>query len=163
MKLSLLTFILTATALTTTHAALNFPPATITTSKGITCEIKVAKTDKELNPAVKLLQRQFGKSTVLHRADDQEICAYLAGKQLAGVLKIEIPTKRRPYVYITHFSVDKNHRNKGIGSSLLTYLFEHTAYPIELCSENKAAARLYRKLGFVTYDAKDHTKMRKEK
>jgi ribosomal protein S18 acetylase RimI-like enzyme len=161
LSLRLITFTLSILTLNLCHAALTLPPEDITTSKGITYTIKLARHDKEISPAIKLLQRQFGESTVMHRAHDQEICIYTTGNQLVGVLKIESPVKHHPSIFITHFTVDKNHRNKGIGSALLTYLIKHAAGPIELSSENKAAARLYRKFGFISYDPKDPQKMRK--
>ena len=59
--------------------------------------------------------------------------------------------------FIDFLCVDKNHRRKGVASSLLDYVYDNTGYRhyvLEVLSKNTGAIKLYKLLGYKQTDIK---------
>ena len=145
------------------QAMLAFPEKSFTTKTGKAYTISLAQTDDEKEMVKIFLEKRFEK--ILYTPQHQDLCIYLSkkdsSKRLIAAAHFLHPTEERSYLFLSDMAVRSKYQNEGIGSTILSYLIEHTEYPIQLFSLT-GAIDFYKKLGFYSYDQKMPAKMRRE-
>ena len=111
----------------------------------------IYQTDQVNGYAEGALDRSFagGEEWISIAVDNDRIVAFLS---------IEIHREEKDFIYLDDFSVTKQYRGKGIGSSMLG-IAESYAREIQIPAiclhvekSNTAARRLYQRLGYQVYE-----------
>lgn len=90
-------------------------------------------------------------------------------QNLVGIVCSYFNDREMIYGYINHVSVINDLAGNGIATTLLKMCIEYAStnnfkeINLEVSSENKRAIYLYEKLGFCTYDKKEHFLLMKYK
>lgn len=90
-------------------------------------------------------------------ADENKIIIAINDKKLLGYLLYNI-NKRGNFLYIVHFCIPKENRNKGIAKKLFNYFVSDTSKEYRgirvSCREEYEASKVWEKLGFVCENEK---------
>ena len=132
-------------------------------------------TKNDTQAVIALMKEFYSSPAVLHKVDENnfystvnealnespyvKILVYENDGKISGYCQLSLSYSNEAgglNVFIEELMIDKNERQKGIGTEFLEYVFKlynnAKRFRLEVTRENEAAYSLYRKMGFETLD-----------